>query len=77
MVIGVYWVLLLIFHWREWKRYFFLFPLYSLFQVMVIVPLGMLKYADMAIRSKNIGLITTRRGKKSANQFKGALAIAK
>jgi hypothetical protein len=60
ILILVYWILIFSFHWKERKLHYLLFPFYALFQVMVIVPLGVLKYLKMVQQTKNIGLIRLR-----------------
>ncbi len=57
LVIVIYWVLVFMFHWKYRGWYFFLFPFYSLLQVMIILPLGVYTYFKMALNSNNVGLI--------------------
>jgi hypothetical protein len=60
LVILLYWILIGAFHLRRLHWYYLLFPLYSLFQVMIILPLGVVAYFGMVRRSRNIGLIKLR-----------------
>lgn len=60
LIIGIYWVLIYLFHWKERRLYLLLFPLYAFIQVMVIIPLGLLRYFHMAYHSNNVGLIRLR-----------------
>ncbi len=60
LVITVYWIILFVFHWKYWKWYYFIFPIYALFQVMIILPMGVYTYLKMAYTAKNIGLISLK-----------------
>ncbi len=56
----LYWILIFTFHWQEKKWYYFLFPFYAIIQVLVLVPLGVFMYFNMAYRSRNVGIIKLR-----------------
>ncbi len=60
IIIILYWVLILVFHWKEKEWYYIFFPFYSLLQIMVLVPLGACMYFKMSFRSQNVGLIKLR-----------------
>ncbi len=60
IIIALYWILILIFHFHRFKPFYFLFPFYALTQVMVLVPCGIYTYFRMAHSSKNIGMIKFR-----------------
>jgi len=60
LVIVIYWILVFGFHWKDRGWYLFLFPFYSLLQVMILVPLGVYTYFKMALGSGNAGMITLR-----------------
>ncbi len=60
LIIVLYWILVYLFHWKDRDWYLLLFPFYSLIQVMIILPLGILTYFRMSISSDNIGLIKLR-----------------
>ncbi len=59
-VVALYWVLVFAFNWRNRGWHLFLFPFYSLIQVMIILPCGVYTYFKMSINSDNIGLIKLR-----------------
>lgn len=59
-VIFLYWALITVFHWKRLRWYYILFPLYSLFQVMILVPMGFLYYVRILYYSHNIGFIRLR-----------------
>ncbi len=60
IVIFLYWFLILAFHWRRARLFYLIFPFYALFQVMVLVPLGMYAYFKMAFTTENTGMIKFR-----------------
>lgn len=60
VVIVIYWILLLVFRHRHWEWYYLLFPIYALFQVMIIIPFGVFRYIEMAYTSRNLGIIKLR-----------------
>lgn len=57
----LYLVLIAIFHFKHWRPYYLLFPAYALFQIMFLIPLGVLKYFQMAYRARNIGHIKIKK----------------
>lgn len=59
-VFFLYLFLVYIFHWKHRKWYFTLFPLYALFHVLIVIPLGIRLYFSMAYSSRNIGFIKFR-----------------
>jgi cellulose synthase/poly-beta-1,6-N-acetylglucosamine synthase-like glycosyltransferase len=61
LVIAIYWGLIGLFHWKHLEWYYLLFPFYSLFQVMILIPLGCVSYFQMLYRSQNIGFIKIRK----------------
>lgn len=63
IVIGLYWLLIFVFHWEKRSWYFLLFPIYALIQILIIVPLGFYTYIKMAMHSDNVGFIKLRRPK--------------
>jgi hypothetical protein len=48
-------------HRGHWDRYVVLLPLYTAFSSLVLAPLGILSYASMAWRDRNLGRICVRR----------------
>lgn len=60
IVVIIYWCLTFIVFWKQRSWYLLLLPFYSLFQIMVILPLGVYRYFDMALHSNNVGLIKLR-----------------
>jgi hypothetical protein len=60
IVIPIYWVLTVLAVARSFNRSVVLAPLYSLIQVMVILPLGTFVYLRMVSHSRNIGVIRLR-----------------
>ncbi|NLT53212.1 MAG: glycosyltransferase family 2 protein [Actinomycetales bacterium] len=66
-VIVLYWSLIFIIRGGRWRGHYFLFPIYALVQVMVLVPLGMVRYCKMAVRAKNVGIIRLR-NRKAADE---------
>lgn len=75
LVIVLYWILLFIFHWKKRSWVFFIFPLYALVQVMIIIPLGILRYFKMAYTSRNIGLIKVRRRKIAHGRIRTTIMV--
>lgn len=67
IVIVIYWFLIFAFHWKKRAWWFLFFPLYSLFQVMIIIPLGIYMYFRMSLHSDIIGLIRLRSEKTGNN----------
>lgn len=60
-VIALYWVLQLLFHRRYYDSWvFWLFPIYCLFHVMVVLPMGVYTYCRTASKSRNAGIIRLR-----------------
>ena len=59
-VIVLYWIIIFLFHRRDWQWFYWLFPLYALLQVMIIVPLGIYTYLRMAYSQRNVGIIWLR-----------------
>lgn len=59
-VIVLYWLLIAIFHFRQLRWYYALFPFYALIQVMVLVPCGIYTYFRMAHSASNLGFIKLR-----------------
>ncbi len=59
-VIMLYWLLILAVHWKKVRPFYIFFPFYALFQVMVLVPLGVLTYFRMAFAAENTGMIRFR-----------------
>ncbi len=60
-IILLYLVFVLVFHWRERKWYYLLFPMYALFHVLFVLPLGVILYFRMAHTAKNMGFIKFRK----------------
>jgi Glycosyl transferase family group 2 len=60
-VIVLYWIIIFAFHWRRWQWFYWLFPFYSLIQVMIIIPLGIYTYFRMVHNQRNIGVIKLRK----------------
>jgi len=44
---------------RDWAL--LVYPFYSLFYTLVMVPIGVVSYFEMAIKYRNLGMITDRR----------------
>ena len=60
MIIGLYIVLTFIANWKVRSRWMLVFPVYALFQILVIIWMGMYRYIKSAYKSKNIGRIKVR-----------------
>lgn len=60
MVIIIYWCLTFTILWKQRSWLLFLLPIYSLFQIMIILPCGIYTYFRMALHSDNVGLIKLR-----------------
>jgi hypothetical protein len=61
IVLGLYVALLFAVHWRYKNTWLLAMPAYTLFVSLIMVPLGILWYIGMAIKDRNIGLISVRR----------------
>jgi cellulose synthase/poly-beta-1,6-N-acetylglucosamine synthase-like glycosyltransferase len=59
-IIVIYWILLLGIQSRYRNKYMLLFPFYSLFQSLVITPLGILCYFYTVYKYHNVGIIRYR-----------------
>lgn len=59
-VVIMYWALIALFHWKKFRWYYILFPFYSLFQVMIVIPLGVYYYFKTLYHYENIGFIHLR-----------------
>jgi Glycosyl transferase family group 2 len=68
VVILIYWALLALLTGRRWQWVYLLFPLYAMCQVMVLVPLGAARYAYIAWRSRNPGVIKLRHSRGSGRR---------
>lgn len=60
VIIGIYMIITYIANWKVRSKWMLLFPLYALFQILVIIWFGMFRYFRTVIRSKNIGKIRMR-----------------
>lgn len=60
-VLALYYVAVCILHWRHRNGWLLLLPLYTLLYSLVIVPIGLVTYAIMALRYRNAGVISTQR----------------
>ncbi len=60
VVVVLYLGIIFLFHWKKAKPFYLLFPLYALFQVMILVPLGVYTYFKMAFSAENTGIIKLR-----------------
>ena len=49
---------------RDWAL--LVYPFYSLFYVLILVPIGIFAYTEMAIKFHNVGIITTSRARHGA-----------
>lgn len=59
-IIPIYWIIMFTFNWkyRSWKL--LLAPIYDLFQIMIITPIGVYRYIQYVIEHKNIGIIRNK-----------------
>jgi hypothetical protein len=57
LIIGIYMVITYLANWKVRSKWMFLFPFYALFQVLVILWLGIWRYVITVARTKNFGLI--------------------
>lgn len=60
-VLAIYWMLVLMVNRHHWDRALVLYPVYGLFNSLVMIPLGILSYANMAVHSRNAGIINAGR----------------
>ncbi|MDT4989677.1 MAG: hypothetical protein QOI74_3771 [Micromonosporaceae bacterium] len=60
LIVVAYWLFLFTVFWRRRSVILLLFPLYTLVQVMVLTPLGVVAYLATAARSRTVGLIRVR-----------------
>ena len=58
---ALYYVLILWLHWEHRDRWILLMPFYTLFSSLVLNPIGVVSYAWMAIKHRNVGIIRLRR----------------
>lgn len=61
VILALYIVLTFVIHWRYKNVWITLMPVYTLFVSLILVPLGIVWYFYMAIKDKNIGVISTKR----------------
>ena len=61
---ALYLVSLVAVNWKTRDRSLLVYPLYTLFYTLVMVPIGVVAYFEMAIKYKNLGLITLRRKRR-------------
>lgn len=66
-VYAIYTLLIALFHWKRWKPYYLLFPAYALFQILILIPLGVLKYFQMALHARNVGHIKVKKHLKETS----------
>ncbi len=77
MVVLVYWMLIIVFHWKKKQWFYVYFPIYALAQIMILVPIGIFMYFKMAFQSENVGLIKVRDFRKQDElKFKTSAIIA-
>lgn len=62
-IFTLYFILILILHWRHRDRYLILMPFYSLFLSLIVTPLGVIWYFLMVFQHKNSGFIIPNRAK--------------
>lgn len=60
IIIGLYMVITYIANWKVRNKWMFLFPLYALFQVIVIIWCGIYRYVNTVRKSRNVGKIKMR-----------------
>jgi cellulose synthase/poly-beta-1,6-N-acetylglucosamine synthase-like glycosyltransferase len=61
IIIPIYWMIIFAMNWRlrSWKL--LLAPLYDLTQILIIVPVGAIRYFIFARKYKNMGIINNKR----------------
>jgi len=57
----LYLVTLVAINWRTRDASLLIYPMYSLFYTLIMVPIGVFAYVDMAIKYKNLGVISVHR----------------
>jgi cellulose synthase/poly-beta-1,6-N-acetylglucosamine synthase-like glycosyltransferase len=57
VIIGLYAVATYVANWKVRSKWMLLFPVYALFQVMVVIWLGLARYVDTLIKTRNPGMI--------------------
>jgi hypothetical protein len=62
-VLFLYFVVVLMVNWRTRDWALLVYPFYSLFYTLVMVPVGIFSYVEMAIKYRNMGVIGVHRGK--------------
>lgn len=60
IVLAVYFAMILYLHWKRKNPYILLMPLYTLFQSLVLTPIGILWYFKMSYKDRNYGIIRTK-----------------
>lgn len=61
-VVVLYYVAVLYIHWHTRNWWLLLLPIYSLFNSLIVTPVGVVWYFVMAIPERNFGVIRTKRG---------------
>ncbi|MBG0567877.1 glycosyltransferase family 2 protein [Actinoplanes aureus] len=65
VIFGLHFVATVCVHWRVRTPWLLLLPLYSLFNSLVMTPLGAIWYVRMAVADRNAGFIRARRSRSS------------
>lgn len=68
LIIGLYILITYLANWKVRSKYMLIFPFYALFQVLVILWLGIYRYLTTVYKTRNIGLIRVKSGNKSFNK---------
>ena len=61
VVAALYYLYTLWIHWSHRNKWLLLMPIYSLFNSLIVVPIGLVWYFVMAIPEKNFGVINPKR----------------
>jgi cellulose synthase/poly-beta-1,6-N-acetylglucosamine synthase-like glycosyltransferase len=60
-VLACFYLLLIVVNWRHRDRALLVYPFYSLFTTLVVVPFGIFTYGRMALKHRNLGIIEPER----------------
>jgi cellulose synthase/poly-beta-1,6-N-acetylglucosamine synthase-like glycosyltransferase len=74
--LAFYGLLLAALNWKHRDRALLVYPLYSAFYALVLVPVGCLTYFQMAIKHRNAGIVLSRRLRSEFDSSRPDLAVA-
>lgn len=63
LIIVFYAILTYLANWKVRNKWMFIFPIYALFQILIIIWFGVFKYIGTVYKSRNIGRIKIKYGR--------------